>query len=359
LPQTTEDLERICAKIKSVKGSYEDHEISAFTVSHKELKNNLDWFRFIAQFQTFRGVSNIWEMIRDSAENMAIFGNVYDLKEIVREGIESRRGMKIQFVFIPSGIERAIRKEDAWILEKVENDEIVVLNRYLKNKVKIPKTCIAPCLRTLADNKCMDITGRTDFVVIKDFEDAKEFFFGNRAKYRAVLPAWERYVRDRIGNLIILRRFVINAPGTIHLSYYSSIPIAAPGTAWIANLNDEGAKILCLWFNSSINLAQIFHRKIEDVWLDIHKYVLSDFYVINPHALSEDSKNKLLRLFDKISKKEFPCLEEQYASKFKFKEEIDKAILSALGFNKAETERILLDLYNALNAEFKALREMG
>ena len=357
LPQNDEELERICAKIKSVRGSYEDHEISAFTVNHKELEDNLDWFRFIAQFQT-SGVSEIWEMIKDLAENLAKFGEVYDVGRVVKRGIETARRMNVHAVFIPSSIERAIRREDAWILERVENEEVVVFNRYLKNRVKIPKRCVVPCLRTLADNRYMDITGKTDLVVIKDFQNADEFFFGDRAKYRAVLPTWENYVKDRMGNLIILRRFVINAPGTIHLSYYSSTPIAAPGTTWISNLNDEDAKILCLWFNSSINLAQIFHKRIEDVWLDIHKYILSDFFIINPHTLDDNVKNKLLSLFDKISKKEFPSLEEQYVSEFELKREVDMAILSALGFNEVKAEEILSDLYDALYAEFEALGEM-
>lgn len=358
LPQTIDELERICAKIKSVKGSYEDYEISAFAVNHEELKSNLDWFRFIAQFQT-SGVSEIWEMIRDSAENLAKFGEVYDVGKIVKRGIETARGMNVHAVFIPSSQERAIRKEDAWILDKIEDEYVVVYNRYLKNRVKIPKVCVVPCLRTLADNRYMDITSKTDLVVIKDFKNADEFFFGDRAKYRAVLPAWEKYVKDRMGNLIILRRFVINAPGTVHLSYYSSKLVVAPGTTWVSNLNDENAKILCLWFNSSINLAQLFHKRIEDVWLDIHKYVLSDFYIINPYTLADDVKNKLLNLFDKISKQEFPSLEEQYASMFELKKEIDKTILLSLGFNEAEVEEILSDLYGALNAEFEALRKMG
>jgi len=358
LPRTIDEVERICAKIKSIRGSYEDYEISAFTVSHKELEDNLDWFRFIARFQT-SDVSEIWEMIKDTAENLVKFGEVYNVNKIIKRGIETARGMNVHAVFIPSSIERAIRKEDVWILERVKSREIVVFNRYLKsNRVRIPKSCVVPCLRTLADNKYMDITGKTDFVVIKDFKNADEFFFGDRAKYRAVLPTWEKYVKDRMGNLIILRRFVINAPGTIHLSYYSSTPIAAPGTTWVCNLNDEDAKILCLWFNSSINLAQIFHRRIEDVWLDIHKYILSDFFIINPHTLDDNVKNKLLSLFDKISKEEFPSLEEQYVSKFKLKREVDVAILSALGFNETEVEEILSNLYSALHTEFKALREI-
>jgi len=358
LPQTIEELERICAKIKSVRGSYEDHELSAFTVNHKDLRDNLDWFRFIAQFETSSALSIIWEQILSSAKNLTKFGEIYNLNKIMKRGLESSRKMDFHTVLIPRSIDRAIRREDVWIFDKTEEEYLVIFNRYLNFKFRIPKTCIVPCLRTYSHNKRMDISEETDFVVKSDFPNSENFFFGDRAKFRKILPYWERHVKDRMGNLLILRRFVINAPGTIHLCYYSSTPMTATKTSWVANLSDAEAKILCLWFNSSLNLAQTFYKRVEDIWIEISKYILSDFYVINPHILEDDVKNKLLNLFDKISKQEFPSLEEQYASRFELKKEIDKAILSALGFGEEEAEEILADLYEALHAEFEALGKM-
>lgn len=358
LPETNNELQRFCGKIRKIRGNYEDHEISAFSVNHGELERDLDWFRFIAPFQS-SNISEIWELIRDSAQNLEKFDEIYDLKNIMKRGVESTKGMKVQAVFIPYSIERTISANDEWILEKIEEDQIIVFNRYLKTRVNIPRKCIIPCLRTTSNNKYMNISGETDFVVVKDFKEAFDFFYGERAKLRSFLPAWERYVNDRLGNFAILRRFPIGAPGTFHLCHYSSKPIAVPGTAWICTINDEEAKILSLWFNSSLNLAQIFHERIEDVWLDIHKYILENFYIINPKFLSKEERNSVLRLFDIFGKKEVLSISEEYQSSLESRKEIDAALLSILGFDNIQIKEILPELYEALRIQFEALQNMG
>jgi hypothetical protein len=140
--------------------------------------------------------------------------------------------------------------------------------------------------------------------------------------------------------------------------YYTPDLIAPPGTAWVLNLNDDDAKILCLWFNSSINLAQIFFKRIEDVWIDIHKYMLHDFYVINTKVLSNKEKEKLLHIFELYQKKEMPSLVEQYTAGGEYKRDLDTVILSILGFNDAQIDDILQELYHALKTQFKALQKM-
>ena len=358
LPKTEDELERVCRKIKNVSGSYEDHEISAFTIHSSELLKDLDWFRFITPFQR-PGLSEVWELISSSAQNLERFGKVYNLKNIMKRGIESRKEVKVQALFIPYSMKRAIRKEDAWILDKIEEKQLIVFNRYFKDKLHIPKNCIVPCLRTMSSNRYMDTSDKTDFVVIRDFPKAHRFFYDERAAFRDILPTWNRYVENRLGNLIILRRFVINAPGTLHLCHYSSAPMTASGTAWVCNVHDEDAKILCLWFNSSINVAQVLDKRIEDIWIDIHKYILRDFYIIDPHELSKEERTKFLDLFHTLSKQKVPSLAEQYTSVPELKKEIDTAILSALGFDDDEIEKILSDLYEALRIEFEALQEIG
>ncbi|MGD2248682.1 MAG: N-6 DNA methylase [Candidatus Methanofastidiosia archaeon] len=358
LPRTISDIERVCRKIQNVDGSYTDHEISAFTVNSKTLEEDLDWYRFIMSFET-TSISDSWEIIADSTDKIKKFGNVYNLKDTMREGIESRRGMKVHAVFIPYNTERAIRRDDAWILKKIEDTHLHVFNRYLESTLQVPKDCIVPGLRTISNNVYFDISGNTDFVIINDFPESENFFYGDRSNLRDVIPKWKHYVENRLGNLVILRRFVINAPGTIHLCYYASKPITAPGTAWICDFNDEDAKILCLWFNSSINLAQVFNKRIEDIWVDIHKYILREFYILNPEELSREEKDRLIDLFNKFKNHEFPSLSEQYTTIPELKKEIDAEILSILGFQDAEIDRILTDLYDALKTAYKTLQKMS
>jgi len=359
LPDNMPDITRLTNKIKLINGDYEDDEIKTLLVSHRELEEDLDWFRFIASFGK-ADISTLFNSISSKVDGLIRFGELYDLDSVLKRGIESSRGMKVQAVFIPRSEKRAIRKEDLWILKEIHESHILVHYRGLpESTVIIPIDSVVSTLRTIAGNNFMDISDKTDFVVIKNFPEAKSFFFGERESLINILPKWKVYVEDRLSNLIILRRFPINAPGTIHLSYFSPKLTAGPGMTWVARIPDEEAKILSLWFNSSLHLVQVFLKRVEDIWIDVHKYILENMLVLNPNNLSIEKKKSLLKLFDKISKESFPTLEDQYINDPLLKKMIDLGILEALGFNENESELFLTDLYKNIKIQFNALRELS
>lgn len=361
LPKNLSEAINMSEEIKRLSNNIfpEKTKMLVISVEPNELERNLNWFKFITAFGE-TGISELWESLIEEGENLIKFEDLYDTQLIIREGIESRRGMKLQFALIPKNIKRAIRREDVWIVDREDNEVLHVYNRFIKDlKVTIPKNSVVPALRTTAGNSKMDLTSDTDFVVIRDFPESNTFFFGERRVYKKVLSRWEKYVRARMGNLIIQRRFPINAPGTIHISYYSSTPVAAPGTTWIANLPDEDAKILCLWFNSSIHLAQIFHERIEDIWLDVHKYILKNMLVLNPRSLKPRQKRMLIKVFEEVSHVQFPSLERQYEKPLEERRKIDLAILGVMGFKREESEQLLVELYTAIRRQFKILKEIS
>jgi type I restriction-modification system DNA methylase subunit len=357
LPKNLSNLEKLTTKIKNIKESYKDEELIINPIKQKDLERDLNWFRFIASFGGV-DISEIWENI--SSNNRLIpFGKLYQLDSVMKRGIETAKGMKVQAVFIPRSKERAIRKEDYWILHREENEYIVVKDRGTAGfAIRIPKDALAPALRTIADNPQMDLSERFDFVLIKDFQGSENFFIGGRSSLRNILPKWGEYVSKRRGNLIILRRFPINAPGIMHLCYYSSKPVAGPGMTWVLTIPDEEAKILCLWFNSSLHLAQILYQRVEDVWLDIHKYILENMLVLNPHIINENEKRKLLTLFNEICNDSFPCLKEQFTHEFKVRKKIDKVILNTLGFNEQESEILASQLFEAIKEHYEMLESL-
>jgi hypothetical protein len=127
------------------------------------------------------------------------------------------------------------------------------------------------------------------------------------------------------------------------------------GTTWVGNLPEEDAKILCLWFNSSFHLVQLLHERIEDVWIDVHKYKLEGLQVINPEALHAKDKKALLSVFDDISSKPFPSLELQYEEPCGEKMKLDKAILVALGVDEKIGEQLLSEVYASIRTYFKSI----
>ena len=353
LPRSFEEARSMAEQIRSGVSS---DRIMLRSVSYEELAEceNLDWFKFI-----IGGISEVWESIKERAKNLIRFGElISSLGARIREGIESRKGMKIHAVLILSDESRARRKKDRWIAEKVRKEDLIVRDRYMKLKaLKIPLHAVIPWIRTVADNAFMDLTNeKLDYLVVQRFADIEEFL--EDEELIKVLPRWKDYVKDRLGNLIVLRRFVIPAPGTIHLSYYSETPIGAPGMAWIINIDDEVAKILCLWFNSSLNLAQALSLRVEDAWIDIHKYILERFMVPDVTQLSSEEKRLLISTFNKVRKMVFPSLFDQYMMEKNPKEEIDRAFLKILGFDENEINDILRELYAALREELSRLRDI-
>jgi len=121
----------------------------------------------------------------------------------------------------------------------------------------------------------------------------------------------------------------------------------------------EDAKIIALWMNSSLHLLQILLNKIEDVWIDVHKYVLDDYLVINPNMLTKSERKELSELFDEIGSKEFPNLVTQIKEKNSLRQKIDQAFLSILDFKDNEIEPYLNSLCAAIANEIKEIENIA
>jgi len=119
----------------------------------------------------------------------------------------------------------------------------------------------------------------------------------------------------------------------------------------------KDAKIINLWMNSTLHLSQVLVNKIEDVWINIHQYALADYKVLNPDYLKDGVKIDLLTLYERLSKIDFPSLEEQIRNRFKPRMELDSAVLTALGFEKSSIPKLLDQLYKAFENEFDVLKE--
>ena len=109
--------------------------------------------------------------------------------------------------------------------------------------------------------------------------------------------------------------------------------------------------------NSTVHLSQVLVNKIEDVWINIHQYALDDYKVLDPDALDKSIRVELLKLYERLSKIEFPSLEQQIKSSFKPRMELDSAILAVFGIDRKEIPRLLERLYEAFEKEFDVLKE--
>ena len=126
----------------------------------------------------------------------------------------------------------------------------------------------------------------------------------------------------------------------------------------ISGIQDEDAKILALWMNSTIHLAQVLVNKIEDIWINVHEYVLKDYQILDPRRLEAKKRRELIALFDRIASSDFPSLEEQIEERFKYRVDMDEAILTCLGYSEEDVHNYLEVLYDGMVQEFLKLKEL-
>jgi hypothetical protein len=360
LPLNEGEVLKFFTKMQSHKNDdeFEDPDLQLVLVDKKELTRNLDnWFRYISINNPKMTIE--WSKKLEENEHLIKFNQLCKVKGItVKEALESRKGMKYQSAMIFTDKSHIVRNEDTWITTNEEKDVITVQNRHLPHlSLDIPKKATMLAIRTLSNVNTMDVKGHTDYVLIDKFSGVKDFFADS--KLINALAKWKPYVEDRQGKLIICRRLVLPEKGTIHLAYFSSKPISSSGVTWICSkINDEDAKILCLWFNSSIHILQLLISRVEDVWADVHKYVLDEMFVLDPTKLSKSQKENLLNLANELMVSEFPCLLDQFTNIPITRRKLDKEILKILGFKEKEIDSTLESVYSVISLELTNLRKI-
>lgn len=367
LPTNSTEVNKFYKIIIDFKNEFDKRvsEFSGFNIRLDHFINQVNnWYKFIT-FENPKAFT-LWEKLIRNNKFLTKFEDLIErMKEnerniTIKRGIETAKGMKIQFATILRDQNRAISKKDIWIVEKeiTRQDKIsLYLRNRINNKItlSIPKTVVMRTIRSLSNQNFMDLSNEYDYVVVKNFKNS-EFFFEREPNLINVLSIWNNYVHDRIGNLIILRRFVLPAPGTNFMAFFSSKPIAPPGVSWIiTGLNDDEAKIITLWFNSGLHLFQILLERIEDVWINVHEYVVIKYLIPNILNMSIKVKNKILNLYNKLSNTKFKSIYEQSLDNFKEKRVIDEYFLELFGFNNEQVNEFLDNLYPILSRKISDL----
>lgn len=253
-----------------------------------------------------------------------------------------------------------MKKHDQWVVNKVNEKTVVAENRFTHTTAKIPRRAVTFALRRLSGVKTVDVSATLDFMVIRPFKDLS-ILLGEKVDVDESLAKWREYIESRRTNLVFMRRFNISAPQTINLSFYSSESFTASKLMWcFRDVPTEEAKVLSLWFNSSLNIFQVLLDRIETegAFMSLPKYVLLNSYILNPTKLTKEQRKQLLKIYEEVSDIEFPSLTDQLEKGLPARRKIDQAILRVLGFSDEEIGGLLGYLYPALHKEIQRLKEL-
>jgi hypothetical protein len=93
--------------------------------------------------------------------------------------------------------------------------------------------------------------------------------------------------------------------------------------------------------------------------MKLHGYMMDRLLVPDPKKLTENQKNLILDVFEKLRETEFPSISEQLETGFHARKTIDLLWLKILGY-KGPSEELLEKLYASLLNELEIIgRLMG
>ena len=116
---------------------------------------------------------------------------------------------------------------------------------------------------------------------------------------------------QRRGNLLIAERIWTSSLRII--SIFSKLPILAT-MFWEIKVEEETAKILSMWFNSTFGFILTLSSSINNKgnWFNLKKEQLANLLVLNISRLSEEEKKNLLSFFSTIKDTQFASFPEEF-----------------------------------------------
>lgn len=358
LPSSIEEANEYVQKLKSIIEKsklgepYVDQDMIAVKVTQEELKKHVDnLYLFISTYDL--ALPSALEKISTRGS-----GKLISFEKLLRR----EKGRVFRFDYFPSihgafVVEpfRAIKNIDEWIIKSIDRTNAIIENRFTKQTLKAPLKAFTRGLRRSARTDKIEVTDLLDLIIVKQFSGIEHVM-----KHPSNIKKWNKYVEPRLANLVISRRFDISATGTRFLAYYSQEPMVGVDMWSIQGLSDDAAKILGLWFNSTLNLlALLIHRtETRGAWMKLHEYAMREMQLFDPKKLEKQEREKLLKFFESIKDKSFPSILEQLRTKYALRKELDIMLLQFMGYSSKETDRLLDYLYPALASEVERLKTL-
>lgn len=378
LPKNLEEVKNLALTIRKGKTT---QETIVTSLSYSEFKNHTrDWFKQIAVGSPF--LKRVYRDLRKSTKIV----NFRHLPIKIEPRDSPELGGSFRLLCLNSS-EKTIRG-DTWLIENIKKKKVVAKNCHIKELLEIPRQSLRKAFRRSAYRCHMDVSDLGEYVIVRDFDKLKDHLAWSKSKVD--WKKWQKYVERRTSNLSILTRFDITAPGTSLLAYYSKSPTcwSRAANSSLSGLDDENARILCVWLNSTMNILQFLveRKETRGAWMEISKFIILDLCTLDPTKITEEEKEKILDLFGAISKICFPSLWKQLAMNVKWdrftdeekellievfegfnevigkgfepRKRIDTCILSVLGIPSKDHSDMLEQIYVDMLTELAKLKKI-
>ena len=347
------DTQKINEIANKIKQGFSSNDVTVKTVYIKEFLGNLkNLMPFLSQKSN--EILEILKPILDSPKLSFIKNKTFS------EGFHvSPKGFS-EILFITNPFSKNRVKKAFLILERVEDDKISFKIKDTKLEYTIPISKVYKAFRTITDQQSL-LLKETDYFIKSPFDGFDSVIKLSKWKYGSNLN-WEsinKEAMEKRSEIIIPERFNPYSMNTHILSIYSDDLLVIPHTLRFGKgFSKEDARLQVLFLNSTIFLSQLIMKKEETTgeYIHIMDTDLIQMKYLNLDKLTRSDKDKLLKLFDEISKINFPSITQQLNSNFEPRRKMDSTILEVLGFDQTKVTVTLSKLYTLVSEELNYMK---
>lgn len=328
---------------------YSDDVIDIYSISRKQLEDNTSNLMHILWADSYTSYSIINLFYNDLiSKKVTQFPTNFVFDCYNSAGF---KGL-IEATFITNPLEEKSRVERAFMILTQKSDKKLFFK--IKNSslsFNIPLKNTLKGLRTITGIKNFNIGKEHDYFIAKYFPELKEILRHSKVDSN-IIYNWaevEKRSKNKFVNLFIARRFRLNSKNTSFIAFYSDEKmISADVFKIIPNVSKTEAKILCLYFNSIVNIIQILTNREATTgeYSTVRETDLLEFKIIDYKNLTKSDKDILVGLFDRLKIVKFPSFMDQIKDRFEGRIEIDQVIMKVLGFNRSQINEYLPKLYD-------------
>lgn len=311
---TKDDTSFIAEQVFSLKHlRSEKLDIESFKV--KELlprSTNLMWFCGVTDFNHRDILVSFLEKFSD---RLTFFPGGY-----FREGYRPVPKGVSSFLFLTRNLEPC-RAEEAFLVFDDDSDTSISAHSELGVEYNIEKEVLKPTLRTGVGIKTLSIQNKWDYIAGRPYKIMSGVMRGcgfikpNNFNREAFWQNLERELEDVQTNLVVAHRINPYSPNTCLVAFFSDDSISPSNMLNVVRETDSyKAKAVATLFNSVLFLVQFFLLKEETTG----RYINIRFYDLYEMNLYPDDKvvPALVKVYDKYSHSEFPCLRQQFDTNF-------------------------------------------
>jgi predicted RNA methylase len=358
---TKEETHHILKMIKEInKRTYSDELVEIYLVPQKELQqtsHNFMKFLWALSYQNLNTINKFLHELKNREKDLLI--PLDNLKIKLLRGFETTPKGLVDVTFVTNPITKTRTERAKLIQDSIKDEKIIIKPPESGKTYELPIENTLPALRTAVDFKSFYIR-EYDRLIINGYNIAKELTGFIRWKGNIDWNKIKNAAEKRLTHFAVLYKFNLYSPHIHILSFYSEEKIVPANIFMTFLISKKDAKIFAIFFNSVIYLAQLLINKTETTgqYIAITGEDLRKIDTINIHKLSEEQKDNLIKLFDKLKDVEFPSIMEQFEKRFWARVESDKTILKVLGFSDEEIDYWLPKVYDAIVEELKAMKEV-